>query len=405
MLRVHGFALQRLIVSAMLLQPFGLALPANGEMQSDTTQAPARNTGTPKPAASGTDAPQAVPPRTDANADAPKPGEPTDPKARKTYAGAIDWERHKFYDSAMEDFRKANKQDGGHCWECLRRAYNLAVKLDAYKDAEQIARDMLPLAESDSDKGNAHFRLAMVLQERGVKEKKDQCIQDSSDEFKTALQLDPKLAKARYHWGVTLARLHQDDAARAQFSAFLDEDRKNPSLHERAERFVDHVELARATMAPPFMATTLDGQHISMDSLAGKVVLIDFWATWCGPCVNALPNIRHIAHKFEEQPFVVLSISLDSDEAKWKSFVEKNGMTWLQVRDGGYNGAVSKKFGVTAIPATFSIDADGVLEDQHVGDANIEGKLKKMVARAVEVANRKPAAAPAAADATPDAAN
>jgi thiol-disulfide isomerase/thioredoxin len=161
-------------------------------------------------------------------------------------------------------------------------------------------------------------------------------------------------------------------------------------LHERAERFVDRVELARATMAPPFMATTLDGQHISLDALAGKVVLIDFWATWCQPCVNALPRVQAIARKFQGQPLVVLSISLDKDDAKWKSFVDKNKMTWLQVRDGGSDASVAKKFDVRAIPATFSIEADGILEDQHVGDADIEGKLKKMVAHAVEIGNRKP---------------
>jgi hypothetical protein len=84
---------------------------------------------------------------------------------------------------------------------------------------------------------------------------------------------------------------------------------------------------------------------------------------------------------------VVLSISRDSDEAKWKALVEKNGMTWLQYRDGA-GGPIAKLFNVTAIPATFTIDADGVLEDQHVGDADIEGKLKKLIARAAE-ANRK----------------
>ena len=343
------------------------------------------------------DAPKPDTPKTDTaqsdatKAEAAKSGEPTDPKARKTYATALEWEKHKDYNEALDTFRKANKQDGGHCFDCLRRAYGLAVKLDAYKDAVDIARDLLPLAESNAGKANLYFGLGEALQAEGIKEKKDQCFQESSDEFKTALELDPKMSKARYHWGITLAHLHQDDAAHAQFSAFLDEDRNNPSLHERAERFLDRIDLARAAMAPPFMATTLDGQQISMDSLAGKVVLIDFWATWCGPCVNALPHIQHIAHKFDGQPLVVLSISLDSDEAKWKSFVEKNQMTWLQVRDGGFNGAVSKKFGVTAIPATFTIDADGVLEDQHVGDASIDGKLKKLVAHAAEVNNRKPA--------------
>jgi thiol-disulfide isomerase/thioredoxin len=352
----------------------------------------------PKPDAPKADTPQADPAKADPATDGGKPGEPTDPKARKTFATAIDWEKNRDYNEALENFRKANKQDGGHCFECLRRAYVLAVKLDAYKDAVEIARDLMPLAQSDEDKANLHFRLAEALQAEGIKEKKDQYFQESNDEFKAALELDPKMTKARYHWGITLAHLHQDDAARAQFSAFLDEDRKNPSLHERAERFLDRIDLARAIMAPPFVATTLDGQHITMDSLAGKVVLIDFWATWCGPCREALPRIQHIAHKFDGQPLVVISISLDSDEAKWRTFVEKNQMTWMQVRDGGFNGAVAKKFGVTAIPATFTIDADGVLEDQHVGDAAIEGKLKKLVAHATEVNSRKPA--PVTADAS-----
>jgi hypothetical protein len=93
--------------------------------------------------------------------------------------------------------------------------------------------------------------------------------------------------------------------------------------------------------------------------------------------------------KFDGQPFIALSISLDDDEAKWKDFVGKNGMTWPQYRDGGFTGRIATQFAVTAILATFTIDADGVLEDQHVCDADIEGKLKKLIARAVEMNNRK----------------
>ncbi|MGA2851304.1 MAG: redoxin family protein [Terracidiphilus sp.] len=330
------------------------------------------------------------------SAETTRPTEPTDPKARKTFASARDWEKHGDDGAALDDFRKANKQDGGQCWECLRRAYGLAMKLDAFKDAIDIAREWMPLAQTDPEKATVHFRLAMALQEQGLKDRKIQSIQESAGEFKAALQLQPKMSRAHYHYGVTLAYLQQDDAARAQFSTFLEEDRKNATLHPRAERFVDHIELARAPMAPPFSATTLDGQRITLDSLAGKVVLIDFWATWCGPCVEALPHMQSIARKFNGEPLVMLSISLDSDEAKWKSFVEKNKMTWLQVRDGGINGAVSKRFGVTAIPATFTIDADGVLEDQHVGDASIEGKLKKLVALAADKSKSAPASETAA---------
>jgi thiol-disulfide isomerase/thioredoxin/Tfp pilus assembly protein PilF len=333
------------------------------------------------------------------SADAPKSGEPTDPKARSTYNEALGWLKKGDKALALSEFRKANKQDGGHCAECLRRAYSLANSIGAYKDAADVARDWLLIAQTDVDKAALHYRIGIALQQEGTATKKDKWFSESCDEFKAALQLAPRFTAVHYSWGVSLAYLHQDDAARAEFSSYIGEDQANPAAHERAGRYIERIELARARMAPPFSATTIDGEHITMDSLAGKVVLIDFWATWCGPCRNALPHIRQIVKKFEGQPLVVLSISVDKDRDKWKSFVGENGMTWLQYCDGGFGGEVARLFGVNAIPATFSIDADGVLEDQHVGDADIEGKLKKMIARAMEVRSRKPLPAASQAEA------
>ena len=334
----------------------------------------------------------AGPAKADAHSpDTTSPTEPTDPKARKTFASAIDWEKHRNYGSAIDDFRKANRQDGGQCRDCLHRAYLLARKIGAFKDEAEIAREMLPQAVTTPEKVSAHYRLGLGLQDEGVNGKKDESFRESCDEFKAVIALEPRFALAHYAYGVSLAYLNQDDAARTEFATFLERDKQSPELHERAQRYAGRVELARATMAPPFSLTTLDGRRISMDSLAGKVVLIDFWATWCGPCREALPHIKRIAAKFSEQPLVVLSISLDTDEGKWKDFVAKNEMTWLQYRDGGFEGKIAKQFNVRAIPATFTIDADGVLEDQHVGDADIEGKLKKLVARAAEKSKSAPA--------------
>jgi thiol-disulfide isomerase/thioredoxin len=324
--------------------------------------------------------------------DAPKPGEPTDPKARKSFDSAIGWEKQDNKAAAIESFRKANAQDGGNCTECLKRALHLAWEIGDYKGAESILRDQMRQAKTDPERANVHLGLGIALQKQGIAGKKDQYFEQSGDEFKAALQLDPQISVEHYEMGISLAYLHQDDAARAEFTTFLSQDTQNPSLHARAARYSDRVELARAKIVPPFAVTTLDGQHLSMDSLAGKVVLIDFWATWCGPCREALPHVKEIARKFAGQPFVVLSVSLDTDDAKWKEFVGKNEMTWLQYRDGYFNGPIATMFGVTAIPATFTIDTDGVLEDQHVGDADIEGKLKKLIARATE-ANQKSAAA------------
>jgi thiol-disulfide isomerase/thioredoxin len=344
----------------------------------------------------------AVLPATDApKPAAPKPGEPTDPKARKTFDSAVKWQKAGDDAAAMGDFRKANKQDGGRCAVCLHKAYLLAMHTGDFKSAEEIARESLAAAQVDADKAYGHYELGIALQSQGVNSKKEKIFTESCDEFKTALELDPQMAEVHYAWGFSLARLRQDEQARAHFAVFLDKDKQNPDLHARASRYIERIDLARATMAPPFSLTTLDGRKISMDSLAGKVVLIDFWATWCGPCREALPHIRKIADKFAGQPFVILSVSLDSDQDKWKDFVGKNGMTWMQYRDGGFDGRIAKQFAVNAIPATFTIDADGVLEDQHVGDADIEGKLKKLIARATELASGKsasPAKSPAGAN-------
>jgi thiol-disulfide isomerase/thioredoxin len=323
---------------------------------------------------------------------------PKNPKAAKTFHTALEWQKRGSIETAMNTFRKAFVQDDRQCASCLSHAYNLALSIGAYKDAEEIARDWLPLAISDSEKGSVHYGIGACLEQQGIldKDKKDKFFEEARGEFQTAFDLNPSLTVALYNLGVSLANLHQDDEAKATFQRFLERDESKPSLHPRAQRYIERIELARAKMAPPFSFTALDGQPVSIDSLAGKVVLIDFWATWCGPCREALPHMREIAHKFAGQPFVMISVSLDTDEKKWREFVAKNGMTWIQYHEAWSSSDVARLFNVNAIPATFSIDADGVLEDQHVGDANIDGKLRKMVARAVEIANQKPIAPSAA---------
>jgi thiol-disulfide isomerase/thioredoxin len=214
---------------------------------------------------------------------------------------------------------------------------------------------------------------------------KDELFSRVHEEMTKALETRPDYAQAVLLDGRALAYMKQDDAAKAQFQRFVALRPEGDPERQRALRFISQPELVRARMAPPFAVNTLDGRHVSLDDLQGKVVLLDFWATWCVPCQRALPHLRKIAKNFEGQPLVVLSISLDNDEDEWKTFVQKNGMTWLQYRDGGFEGPIARMFGVNAIPHTFTIDPDGVLQDEQIGDASIEGKLKKLVARAREM--------------------
>ena len=307
---------------------------------------------------------------------------PTDPKAKKTFDEGVNLAHKYMFASALGKFKKADKQDGGHCVACQDDMRLCALEAHDWKNAELASHELLAEAQGDKELAIARYKMGFVLLKEGIDKNKGELFSRAHDEFATALKLGPNFPQALFADGKALACLKQDDAAKEQFQTFLKLARANDPDQRRAERFVADPELARARMAPPFTVTTLDGRRVSLDDFQGKVVLLDFWATWCGPCREALPHMKEIAKKFQGQPLVILSISLDRNQQAWKDFVAKNGMTWLQYWDGGFTGPISRLFNVHAIPHTFTIDSDGILQQESVGDAAIEGKLKKLCARA-----------------------
>jgi thiol-disulfide isomerase/thioredoxin len=310
---------------------------------------------------------------------------PTNEKAQKTYKQGLDYLKEHMSQAALDSFKKADKQDDGHCRPCQKKMIKYGVEVGDWKTAETAAEEIVAEAQGANDIALAHFQLAVILREEGVDKHKDEIFVRAHEEIGKALASAPNFPDAVYVDGQILAHLKQDDAAKKQFEQFVKMRPEGDPNRQRALRYISDPELARARMAPPFSITTADGQRLSLDELKGKAVLIDFWATWCEACREALPHMKEIAKKFQGQPLVVLSVSLDDDERKWKDFVASNEMTWTQYRDGGFKGPIATLFSIHAIPQTFTIDSDGILQDQHIGDAAIEGKLKKLVARAREL--------------------
>jgi thiol-disulfide isomerase/thioredoxin len=309
---------------------------------------------------------------------------PANEKAQKTYNSALNYLHKGDHLSALDDFKKADKQDGGHCVACQNQMIKYGIQLGEWKTAEQAAGEMVAEAQGERAIAIAHYQLAAVFMNEGRMRHKDEFFSQAHDEIAKALAAVANFTDALYLDGEALARMGQDDAAKARFAQFVKLKPQQDAARQRAERYIVRPELARARMSPPFVITTMDGKRVSMDDLQGKVVLPDFWATWCGPCRDALPHMQRVAKKFQGEPFIILSVSLDDDEAKWKDFIAKNEMPWLQYRDGGFEGTLAKKFDVHAIPHTFTIDSDGVLQEEHIGDASIEGKLKKLLNHAHE---------------------
>jgi len=303
---------------------------------------------------------------------------PTDTHAQKSFAEGKSLEAKHQYAFALDSFKKADKQDG-HCAACAREVMTLGAGLGDYKASDAASQELISMAKTPGEQAKAHVERAKMLLAMGKAKKKPECFAEGEKETDSALALQPEDGAALYLKGTCLANEQQDEAARRVFAALLPRLKKGSIDAGRVSRYAERPELVRARMAPAFTVTSLDGKRVSLDELGDKVVLIDFWATWCGPCREALPHMQHIAKEFAGQPLVVLSVSLDSDEAKWKQFISQNNMTWMQYRDGGFDGNLARTFGVNAIPHTFTIDGDGVLQDEHVGDASIEGKLRKLL--------------------------
>lgn len=121
-----------------------------------------------------------------------------------------------------------------------------------------------------------------------------------------------------------------------------------------------------------------DGKSLNVkDIVAGKkYILIDFWASWCGPCRKEIPNLKTAYTEYSGKGFEILSISIDKDEKAWQKALEQEKMLWPNLHD---DDKVSKSFNVKAIPATYLVDGKGVIIGDNLRGADLEAKLKELL--------------------------
>jgi thiol-disulfide isomerase/thioredoxin len=306
-----------------------------------------------------------------------------DPKFIKALSEGRAFERERRMGFAEDDFKKANKIAAGRCQECLQELYEVQRAQGSFKNAAASAAAWEALATDPLYKSAAQERRAQAMLDMAGTKPKPAQLEAVHAELQQALASYPKNPPALFLDGQVLTRLGRLDEARAQFAQCVSCIGPRDPSRLRAQHFAENPELSLHKMAPAFEVTALDGQRFNLDAMGGRVVLIDFWATWCGPCNEELPHMRKIAKEFAGQPLVIISVSWDDDAAAWKAFIQKNEMTWVQYRDADHK--LSEQFGVDAIPHYFTIDSDGVLTAEMLGEgSDVEGKLKKLLAKARE---------------------
>ena len=127
---------------------------------------------------------------------------------------------------------------------------------------------------------------------------------------------------------------------------------------------------------PAFDEKDLNGQPLSPANFKGKIVLIDFWATWCGPCVAELPNVIAAYEKFHGKGFEIIGISLDKSRDALTGFIKEKNMPWAQYFDGlGWENKLGQQCGIRSIPATFLLDSEGRIIAKNLRGAALQEKL------------------------------
>lgn len=298
--------------------------------------------------------------------------------------------RRRQYEDALKSFKRANEMRGKKSAECFNLMAETYYGLEAYKNAIESADKVLELA--GDNKGficNAYNFKGLALQ--AFAEKKDQKkLQAAEAAFRQALSTECGSPVIRHNLGVTLLQLNRDAEGIAELNQYI-KTQPNGAYIETARKMVENPRRARERYAPDFSFTSLQGEHISLDDLRGKVIVLDFWGTWCRPCVDSVPSLRSMHKKYSKEPsFVLIGISSDSDEDEWKEFTEKNKMVWPQYRDR--DRRIHRAFGVRAFPTYVLIDHEGIVRFASVGaswerSADLHAAIQKhvkIVAKSVE---------------------
>jgi len=265
------------------------------------------------------------------------------------------------YEDAVKAFKKASQLRHDACGECY---FDLAVaqtKLGELEEAVKSCDKAISRATDERLRAASHTLKGKLLQNMGDDPKK---LAAAESEYRAALQIERESAIAHLNLGVVLLRESQDPEGFQELNSYL---RLAPDRQDAnyARKLLSNPRRAGEPLAPDFEVRTLDGEEISLSQLAGKIIVMDFWATWCSPCVQSVPELKELAKKYPRTKLVVISISADENQQAWRDFVAKKNMNWPQYWDG--DGRIRNKFAVNSFPTYLVVDPEGFLHQRIVG--------------------------------------
>jgi len=283
-----------------------------------------------------------------------------DPAADLLQQGHDDLLRQRYQD-AMKAFKKANQLRHGTCADCYFEMAVALTRTGEFDEALKSCDKAISCATTDLVRTSSHTLKGNILQNMADDPKK---LKAAEAEYRAALALDTNSANAHLNLGVVLLRESLVAEGIEELKNYLRLAPDGPDANY-ATKLIAFPKKAGLPLAPNFEVRTLDGQDVSLHQLAGRIVVMDFWATWCPPCVSSVPELKNLTKKYSREQLVLISFSADDDESSWRSFVAKKNMDWAQYWD--HDGRIRNEFGVHAFPTYLVIDPDGFIHERIVG--------------------------------------
>jgi peroxiredoxin len=283
-------------------------------------------------------------------ADPPEPKVPTD----KLQEGRGQYDAGK-YKEAVRTFKEADKLANGSCAECRLWLAKALDQVGAYKDGLKNVDAVLGMTTNPTIVVGAYNERGVALVGLAANDPKQ--LEPAEQAFRKALELsEGKIDAIRFSLGVTLLQMSRDAEGVAMLKEYLE---TGPGAEdaEIARKLSANPVRARKKIVPDFELTTLTGEYLTAEDLRGKVLLLDFWGTWCPPCVASVPRLRSLSRRLKDDPFQLVSISTDQDEKALREFVAKNQMDWPQVWDQGQ--AFTRQCGIHGFPTYVLVSPEG----------------------------------------------
>ena len=235
-----------------------------------------------------------------------------------------------------------------------RSLVRLYIEIGREKDADNLINRFKSTLKPDDLE--AHFLLSAML--------------EIANRDKEILEVFKELEKQypdNYYVLDELARIHKELG--------------NPELAAEYEKKADPMSELVGKVVPDFSATYLDGKPISLQDYRGKVVLLDFWAVWCGPCIGEMPNVKRVYNTYKDQGFDIIGVSLDTDETRLRNYLKENNIPWRQIFSGQkWKSPLAQKYHIHSIPAPWLIARDGTLISREARGV----KLERLVVEALK---------------------